>query len=231
MKKKILVVAAHPDDEIIGCGGTIFKHAKNGDIINTVILGEGIQSRFEKNLINKNIKLQKERLYKCSNTANKIIGVKKVFFEKLSDNRLDSLDLLEVIKILEKYINKFKPEIIYTHSNKDLNIDHRIVFEAVLTASRPKILQTVKKILSFEIPSSTDWTFGTINSSFNPNYFVNIDKEIKQKVRSLKIYKSEMYNYPNSRSIENCKNISKVRGAAVGFKNAEAFELIRHLEI
>ena len=128
MNEKILVIAAHPDDEILGCGATMYKHTKKGDDVFVLILGAGIESRFTKNLNNKKIDLKKKKLYKECINANKILKVKKVFFEYISDNRFDSVDLLDIIKIVEKYIIKLNPSRIYTHSHKDLNIDHRKTF-------------------------------------------------------------------------------------------------------
>ena len=118
MKKNILVIAAHPDDEVLGCGATIYKHAKNGDNVFCLILGAGVESRYEENSNTKKIQKNKKNLYNETLKANKILKVKKVFFELVSDNRFDSIDLLDLIKIIEKYIKNLKPNIIYTHSHK-----------------------------------------------------------------------------------------------------------------
>lgn len=225
MKKNILVIAAHPDDEILGCGATIYKHSKDGDNVFVLILGAGVESRYKKGLNNGTIIKKKNVLYKESLRAHKILKIKKSFFEYIADNRFDSVELLDLVKILENYIKKLKPNIIYTHSYKDLNIDHRLIFESVLTATRPKINEHID-LFSFEIPSSTDWAFG-YKTSFNPNYFINVEKEFNFKMRALKCYKSEMRKFPHSRSLENVDYLSKVRGAMIGCKKAEAFEVIK----
>ena len=225
MSEKILVIAAHPDDEILGCGATMYKHTKKGDDVFVLILGAGVESRFTKNQNKKKIDLKKNKLYKECIKANKILKVKKVFFEYISDNRFDSVDLLDLIKIVEKYIIKLNPSKIYTHSHKDLNVDHRKTFESVITATRPNFSSHIS-IFSFEILSSTDWSYG-YKGNFNPNYFVNIEKEFNHKYKALKCYKSEMKNFPHSRSLENVDNLSKMRGAMIGCKRAEAFEVIK----
>ena len=134
--------------------------------------------------------------------------------------------MLHIIKIIERYIYKIKPIIIFTHNNCDLNIDHRITFQSTLTACRPQRNSSVKKLYSFEVPSSTEWAFGKITRNFQPNFFVNIEKSIKNKIKSLKFYKSEMRKFPHPRSLKNVENISLIRGSSVGLKNAEAFECI-----
>ena len=221
-KKNILVIAAHPDDEILGCGGTIDKFRKLNFNLYTLILGAGIDSRG----IKKDNELKKKKLLEQCIKANKYLGVKEIYFENLKDNNFENYDLLKIIKIIEKYINIIKPFIIFTHSNSDLNIDHRITFQSTLTACRPQKNSFVRKLYSYEVPSSTEWSFGKISQNFQPNYFVNIEKNIKNKIKSLKFYKSELREFPHPRSIKNIQNISSVRGSSVGLKNAESFECI-----
>ena len=230
MKKgnSILVVAAHPDDEVIGCGGTIAKHIDNGDTVSVLIVAEGETSRqSEADLIKTEEKLS--LLHESSIKANKILGTSKLDLLKLPDNRLDSLDRLDLIKIIEKKIELISPNIIYTHHPWDLNIDHRRLHEAVLTASRPYPEQTVKKIFCFEVVSSTEWQSPNLFPSFSPNYYINIKSQIDRKIKSLERYKSEMRDWPHSRSIKNIKNLSQLRGSQVGLEAAEAFILIRQI--
>lgn len=227
MNKKILVIAAHPDDEILGCGGTIAKHSNDGDIVNVLLLGSGIKSRkIESGLEQK----QLEILGKSSLNANKLLGVKNIFFEDFPDNELDSVSRLSVVRILESYIEKIKPEIIYTHHFSDLNIDHKRISESVLIASRPIPGQLVKKILFFEVASSTNWNFGLNNQNFNPNYFVDISEFLDLKLNALEFYKMEMREYPHSRSIKSLKSLALWRGSSIGVYAAEAFVLARSLE-
>ena len=150
-----LVVVAHPDDEVLGCGGTIIKYSKKYNVF-SVIVGEGYTSRINKKKnISKDLKLLKQH----ANKAAKIMGVKKTFFLSLPDNKLDTLPLLEIIQKIENIINKVKPEIIYTHHHGDLNIDHQIINKAVLTATRPTNKHIVKSVRTFEILSSSEWNF------------------------------------------------------------------------
>ncbi|AWI03686.1 PIG-L deacetylase family protein [Clostridium drakei] len=224
MNKKILVVAAHPDDELLGVGATIVHHIKSNDKCFALILGEGITSRYGKRDLADVSNI--EDLHKDTLKAAKVIGYEKVYFENFPDNRFDSIDLLDVVKIVEKYIEEVKPDIIYTHHSGDLNVDHRKTYEAVLTASRPIESYCVKEIYSFETVSSSEWNFEYINS-FKPNYFVDVTFTLDKKLNSVSFYKSEMRNFPHPRSIENLEVTAKKWGSVIGTKYAEAFEVVR----
>ena len=227
MNESVLIIAAHPDDEIIGCGGTIAKHTENGDEVNIVIVAEGATSRSQ-NRSRENSKNELQELSKAAKNSSKIIGSKSLEILNLPDNRLDSIEILEIIKIIESKISKYNPTIIYTHHYGDLNIDHQIIHNAVLTAARPVPDSSIKKVLSFEIASSTEWNRSDSNI-FKPNYFVSIEKQISKKIEALKFYKSEMREWPHPRSYENILNLAKVRGSQVGYEYAEAFCLIRQI--
>lgn len=224
---KVLCIVAHPDDEVLGCGGTMAKLSAQNEIY-LLILGEGITSRdkSEKQKIDE-LKLLNDDML----AANRILGTKQVFTENLPDNKFDTVSLLDITKIVEKYIEKIKPEIVYTHHMGDLNIDHRITFKAVLTACRPIENMSVKKILSFEIPSSTEWNSYSIINSFNPNVFEDISRTIDKKLDAMSVYKSEVRSNPHPRSLEKIKALAEIRGAISGMNYAEAFILIRELRI
>ena len=231
MKNRILVVAAHPDDEFLGCGGTLINHVRARDKVGILIMSEGFTSRDKK----RNIIKRKKDLLELKIAAKKIakkIGAKFIEFSSFPDNRMDSIDFLDVVKKVEQVINNFKPNIIYTHHPSDLNIDHSIVHRAVITASRPQPKHSVKKILMFEILSSTNWTtkFSKHKNFFIPNYYVDITNSINMKLKMLKHYKSEMKKWPHSRSIKAIKALANYRGSTVGTKAAEAFELVRNLK-
>ena len=184
MRNRILVIAAHPDDEFLGCGGTLINHRNNGDDVGILIMSEGSTSRDKK----RNTLKRKKELLELKKTASKIanqIKAKFVKFNSFPDNRMDSVNFLDVVKKVENIIKNFKPNIIYTHHPSDLNIDHNIVYKAVMTASRPLPNQSVKQILLFETLSSTNWSLSNLkkNNFFNPNYFQEIPKS------SLKINK------------------------------------------
>ena len=220
---KILVVAAHPDDEVLGVGGTILKHAREGDSVFLLVLSDGETSRGANNIEIKKRQDQAER------TA-KILGIKKVFLETLPDNKFDSVSLLDIVKRVEKVIYAVKPNMVYTHFNDDLNIDHRLTFQAVLTACRPQPRFFVKKILSFEVLSSTEWQAKKKNKLFCPNEYNDIGKFIDKKIKAIEIFNDELKQYPHPRSKKGIKILAQYRGLEVGYKYAEAFQIIRRLK-
>lgn len=227
-KKKILIVAAHPDDEILGCGGTMALHSMTGNDVYVLILGEGITSRDEKRDRRKRDKEIME-LRRDLERANRIVGTKKSFLFDFPDNRFDSIPLLDIIKVVEKVKKEVNPDIIYTHHNGDLNIDHRITFDAVLTACRPLKSESVRSIYSFEIPSSTEWSADS-SKYFIPNYFVNIKETLEKKTNAMKAYTNEIRDFPHPRSGKALEILAQSRGIMTGFEYAEAFMVVRILE-
>ena len=223
MSEKILVIAAHPDDEILGCGATIAKkvHKEKAEV-SILILSKGILSR---NII-KNKKKSVNKNLEAAKKASKYLGVKNIKILNLKDNELDSYTKLSIIKKIEQEINRVKPNTIYTHFNGDLNIDHQIISECVITATRPIKDTNLNKIYFFEVLSSTDFNFGA-KEKFEPNHFENIETFIDYKIKAIKIYKDEMRKFPHSRSIENVLNLSKLRGSQMFKKHAEAFILVK----
>jgi len=234
---KILIIVAHPDDEILGMGGTILNHTKKRDDVTIAYLTTGIASRRSskydnspsyKLSKNESMKIKKQilELQNDAKNSSKILGVKKTIFFDYPDNELDTVPLLKIIKTIEKIVSSIKPDRIYTSHFSDLNVDHRTVFEAILTACRPTGLP-VKEIICFEILSSTEWSF---SYDFKPNYFINIEKELASKIKAMKIYKNEIRKFPHPRSIENIKISAKRWGTVCGFNAAEAFQIIRKFE-
>jgi len=221
--EQILIIAAHPDDEILGCGGTIVKLSKKNKIT-ALILGEGIMSR--NSIINKNAIL---KLRKDARKAQEIIGINNLYFEEFPDNSFDSIPFLKITKKTEDYIKKINPDIIFTHHHSDLNIDHRITFQAVLTSCRPQPDFKHPDIYCFEIPSSTDYQILTGENIFKPNVFIDITETIDIKLEALKCYKSEIRQFPHSRSIDGIKLMAQDWGRKVGKEYIEAFELIRSI--
>ncbi len=220
--KTILVVAAHSDDEALGCGGTIARHVAEGDAVYAVFLADGISSRSEAGSAELKQRMQ------AAESARKILGITKSFYLGLPDNRLDSLPLIEVVQPLEKIIADLKPQVIYTHHYGDLNIDHRIAHQAVMTACRPLPGSTVKEIYAFQVMSSTEWNSpGAM--PFLYNYAIDIDSYLSVKVSALNAYALEMREYPHSRSVSHIIALAQHNGAANGFMAAEVFMLIRML--
>ena len=223
---RILIVAAHPDDEILGCGGTIAKLVEKGDEAFTLILGEGITSR-DKTIDRKKREKEIEQLKKQALNANKVIGVKKVFTYNFPDNRFDTVTLLDIVKAIEQVKEKVKPDLIFTHYHNDLNIDHKITYNAVITATRPMKDEEVKEIYSFEVLSSTEWNYPL---SFSPNVFFDISNTLKRKVKAASCYKSEMKKFPHPRSLEFIEMNAKNWGVKTGLEFAEAFQLVRSVK-
>ena len=214
---KLLIVAAHPDDEVLGCFGSVAKLIKEGYEAYTLILGEGKTSRGEG-------KKEIKKLHKEIKKANEVIGIKEVFIESLPDNKFDSIPLLDIVKVVEKYKNLIKPDIIFTHYENDLNIDHRLTYQAVLTATRPMSDETTKEIYSFEILSSTEWNYPL---SFSPDVYFDISDTLDKKIKAMSFYKSELREYPHPRSLEGIELNAKYWGMRLGKKAVESFKSVR----
>jgi LmbE family N-acetylglucosaminyl deacetylase len=222
--KKILVIAAHPDDEILGCGASLIKFVKKGYAVKCIFIADGESSRnLNKPAIIKKINLREKQALKISKNLN---FMKPEFFRQ-PDNKLDSIPILKIIQFIEKQIKNFKPSVIFTHSQADLNVDHVKVCKATLTATRPFSKTFVPMLLSFEIPSNSELSFSQTKKIFIPNFFVDISKQINLKINALKIYKNEIRKPPHPRSAEGVKNLSKYRGTQSGLKFAEAFHILR----
>lgn len=223
---KLLVIAAHPDDELLGLGATIKKKVEEGWTAYAIVLGEGLTSRKANRKLTSDNDIN--QLHLDGKNASKIVGFKDIYFESLPDNRFDSVNLLDVIKIVETYIKKYNPDIIYTHHPSDRNIDHRITYDAVLTATRPLGSLKLKKILTFQTPSSTEWGFQR-DSLFKPNVFEDVTNYLDFKIEAMLEYKSETRDFPHPRSSEALKTLAASWGIIFGVKFAEAFELIWEL--
>jgi len=219
-----LVIAAHPDDEVLGCGGTMARHVLAGDQVYCLILGEGITSRYSQP---EQAKRELEQLKAQVEKTARVIGTKMVFFRDFPDNRFDTVPLLTIVKAIEEVKEEVRPDVIYTHHHGDLNIDHQITFRAVLTACRPAKDETVKEIYSFEVPSSTEWNAPQPQNYFMPNVFVDISDTLDKKIEALKTYRGEIREYPHPRSPEALQAIASRWGSVAGYQAAEAFELIR----
>ncbi|MCP4482324.1 MAG: PIG-L family deacetylase [bacterium] len=220
----ILIIASHPDDEILGCGGTITRLVAEGAQAYTLILGTGITSRLE--IVSKDQPGKLNALKEQAVAANKIIGVKDVIFETFPDNKFDSIAMLDIVKTIENIKNKIKPNIIFTHYQNDLNIDHQITNQAVLTATRPMIGESVKEIYAFEVLSSTEWHYPL---TFFPNTFFDISNTLDKKIEAMSKYKLELKDYPHPRSLKNIELNAEYWGNRVGIKYCEVFQCLRNV--
>ena len=220
MKKNILIIVAHADDEALGCGGTIAKHTANGDAVQLVILADGITSRSDA-LYSDSI-----RRNEATKRSVKILGIQSTICLDLPDNRLDQLPLLEVVQTLEVVIQQFQPHTIYTHHYGDLNVDHRVTHQAVMTACRPLPGNSVAEIYTFEVLSSTEWNSPFVHP-FIPQLFVNITDYLDTKIKALEAYSLEMRRPPHSRSLEHIRALALHRGHSSSVTAAEAFMVMR----
>ena len=225
MGKKILIIVAHSDDEAIGMGGTIAKHKIKGDEVFVVSMTDGVSAR--NNVKNKDVL---NRL-KAAKISSKMLGFKWLNSHNFSDNSMDTYPLLDIIKAIEKDKVKLKHDLVYTHSGADLNIDHKILSQVVLTVFRPQPYEKCKEIRLFEVASSTDYGVEAINGNFSPNLFIDISKTWRDKLSALKAYESEIRSSPHTRSFEGLESLAKRRGNQVGLGMAEAFQVIRKIEI
>lgn len=224
---KVLVVAAHPDDEVLGCGGTIAKYKAQGADVRIVFLGEGSTARFAQSEIgsDKACAAIAHRAH-CAKVAADIMGLDEPVFHGFPCCRFDTVPLIEVGKIVEEEIAMFGPDTILTHTDVDTNIDHRITFQACLQATRPGANNTIANVLSFEVQSSTEWRFV---DQFKPNLFVDISDTVQQKVDAMAAYDTEVKPYPFPRSADGIKAFAMVRGMQAGVAHAEAFQIIRSI--
>ena len=225
----ILLVIAHPDDEVLGCGGTIRKLADEGHDIYTCVLCAPADARHER----PDLKSFQDAVQK----AESAIGVKDSLKYEFKNIQFNTVPHLEIVKAIEAAIVKFKPEWVFTHHPSDLNIDHRVCYEAGMAAIRlpqrfsKDISSTmIKKVFLFEVLSSTDWN-PPIGLAFQPNCFFDVKKTFEQKIQALGYYGNALKPFPHSRSLENIKALANLRGAEVGIEMAEAFCLIRDLNL
>ncbi len=228
--KKIMLIVAHPDDELLGLGATMHRLInKYKARVKVVILGEGITSRSEKRDPDK-WKKELATHKKNIKAAAKAIGYQQVITYNVPDNRFDSVPLLDLVKLIEKEKNKFEPEIIFTHHGGDTNIDHRCVFDAVITATRPMSNECVKTIITFETPSSTEWQAFNHPNYFKPNLFMEVSKkDVDAKIAGMECYEFEKRKYPHPRSPKALEIQCQRNGVIVGKEYAEAFMLIRSI--
>ncbi len=221
----VLLVAAHPDDELLGCGGTAARLAREGHAVYMAILGEGLTSRTAQRADVPPSALKS--LGSCSQRVADLLGIKELSLHRLPDNRFDTVPLLEVTKIVEGLIERWRPAAIYTHHGGDLNVDHQVVSRAVLTATRPTENHPVRELYMFEIASSTEWAFQQLAPMFKPNVFVDIEETLSLKLEGMRLYESEAREFPHPRSAEALRAIAQRWGSVVGRKAAEAFEAVR----
>lgn len=223
-----MVVAAHPDDELLGLGAAMHKLIKEDSVVaHVVILGEGITSRSDTRDTEK-WKDTLEEHHRNIKVAGSHIGYESIHTYDFSDNRFDSHALLDIVKVVEKEKEEFKPDMIFTHNSGDLNIDHQLTFQAVMTATRPMDDEKVTTVISFETPSATDWQYSNHPEQFRPNLYIEVsDSDVQAKCDAMSEYQFETREYPHPRSFKALKVLAQYRGYTSGNQMAEAFEIVR----
>lgn len=217
---KILILAPHPDDEVLGCGGAIVKHKKRGDKVYLCIVTRAYLPDWSEEYINNRPKEIEK--------ANRILGIKKTYFLDFPTAKLDTVPQKELNDSILKVINEVRPKIIYLPYARDISKDHRLVFESAMVAVRPNAGTCVKKILSYETSSESEG--GKNVKVFVPNVYEDIGEELETKIEAMKAYKSEVKEYPHPRSLEMIKILAQKRGSEAGLRFAESFILIREIK-
>ena len=219
--RRVLCVCAHPDDEALGCGGTLARLAAEGAEVHLLFMADGVNARSGAPAS----ALEKRRAMALQ--AAEVLGARAPTFLDFPDNRMDGVELLDVVSEIERCAASLAPDVVFTHFTGDLNVDHRICAQAVLTAFRPVPGQSVRAIYGFEVASSTEWAYGAAALHFQPNVFFDISAWLPRKIAALDAYAEEMRPFPHSRSIEAVQALARWRGASVGLAAAEAFSLMR----
>jgi LmbE family N-acetylglucosaminyl deacetylase len=217
----VLVVAAHPDDELLGAGATLALHARRGDAVHAVVMSEGVTARYEEPM--------KEALEKAGRMAADCLGLKSIRFEKFPDQRMDTVPLVEVTQCIEAIVEEIQPSTVYTHFPGDVNADHGVVARAAWTACRPYRFPGVTHFAVFETPSSTEWGWPLPGEGFQPNRYVNVTATIDAKVEALECYESELRHYPHPRSARAIRERAAYWGSHVGYAAVEPFMVLREV--
>ncbi|MEI8292953.1 MAG: PIG-L deacetylase family protein [bacterium] len=224
---KTLIIAAHPDDEVLGCGGTIAKLAAQGEEVHILILATGLTSRvgFDFHKDADSLKTHERRAHQAAS----LLGAKNVTLAGFPDQKMDTLPLLEITQRIEAEIDLIKPRTIFTHHGGDLNMDHVITYRATLTATRPIAGGVVRSVYAYEVPSSTEWAFQKFEPRFQPNLFFDVNETLNTKIAAMQVYESETREFPHPRSPQALRAIAERWGSVVGVRAAEAFELVREI--
>lgn len=225
--KNVLVISAHPDDEVLGMGGTIAKLVSNGCVVDYLIVTDGSSSQYrDSDHLAEIIAAKKKATRNCAD----ILGIRNIYYGELPDMKLDTIPHIRINSIIEEVIDKVQPDTVFTHFWGDVNCDHQNVYKSTLVAVRPLMGMTVRELYCYRVPSSTEWTPNKADTMFMPNYFVDIEKFAEQKYKAFACYSTELRDYPHPRSIQYLRETDKAAGLRVGLLSAEEFVLLRKLD-
>lgn len=222
MTNRILVIAAHPDDELLGLGGTVARHASYKDQVTIALIADAGTARYEDETI--------QAVRRSALQAAKWLGVSDVRFAGLADQKLDTLPILEITQWIERILQDIQPRIIYTHHRGDINRDHQVVYEATLTAARPYSAPYIERILCYETPSATEWAGPYVENYFVPNVYIDITNHLEIKLRAMSAYATELRPFPHPRSLELLRTRAGYWGSVIGVAAAEPFMLVREIQ-
>ena len=224
---RVLVIAAHPDDEVLGMGGTIAKLVNNGCTVDVLIVTDGSSSQYrDSDHLAEIIEAKKKETQNCAD----ILGVRNIYYGELPDMKLDITPHVRINQVIEDVIDKVQPDTVFTHFWGDVNCDHQNVYKSTLVSVRPVMGQVVKELYCYRVPSSTEWTPNKADTMFMPNYFVDIEQFAEQKYKAFACYTTELRDYPHPRSVQYLRETDKAAGLKVGLLAAEEFMLLRKLD-
>lgn len=224
--KKVLVIVAHPDDEVLGMGGTIAKLVKEGATVDILIVTDGSSSQYrDSDHLAEIIEAKKKETHNCAN----VLGVRDIYYGELPDMKLDSTPHVRINQVVEEVIDKVQPDTVFTHFWGDVNMDHQNVYKSTLVAVRPVLGQIVRELYCYRVPSSTEWTPSKVDTMFMPNVFVDITDVAEKKYEAFSKYSTELRDYPHPRSVQYLRETDKAAGIQVGLLAAEEFVLLRKL--
>lgn len=220
----VLVIAPHPDDEVLGCGATIKKYTDSGAEVVLCIVTDAYTPDWTQEFIEK----RKQEI----NNSTAVLGIKEVIFLNLPTVKLDTIGQKELNDKISEAVKKVNPEIVFIPFFGDINKDHKLVSESALVALRPKPDSSFKKVFYYEVLSETEWAKPPqkLEDVFLPNYYEDISDYLEDKLKAMQCYKSELKEYPHPRSLEGIKILANKRGMECGVKSAEAFMLIREIK-
>ncbi|HET6875916.1 MAG TPA: PIG-L deacetylase family protein [Jatrophihabitans sp.] len=219
---RVLVIAAHPDDELLGPGGTLARHTAAGDDVHAVILADGATSRYDDAMVGV--------LADCAEQAGKVLGLSSVQVHSFSDQRLDTVPVVELTRTVEEHADELRPTIVYTHFPGDVNVDHGRVAQAAWIACRPYVVPGLRRFAVYETASSTEWAWPLAASTFAPNLFVDITPTLDAKLEAMSCYSSELREYPHPRSLAALRERAAYWGSRIGVAAAEAFQILREVQ-